>query len=249
MPARKKVVAKAKGASRPATTRSTKGAKASPRKAVPKSTAAAPKAKGKAGKARSATSTTTAAPASAPAARSALHASRRAKAFTPGRDVMVIDWALFGELSRALALKVARDFDPDLVIGVATAGVIPGATVAAIMDVEFHSMIISRRYHTDTVRASPAVFGNVPVEVRDQHVLIVDETCSSGATLRLAVSALRNAGAAQVRTAVSFRTGSYRPDYMAIETDAAIVLPWDREILVDGELVLNPEYDGVIGIR
>ena len=127
----------------------------------------------------------------------------RAAAAAGEKDVMEIDWTLFGELSRALALKVARAWDPDLVIGIATAGVIPGATIAAILDREFHSMIISRRYHADTVRATPAVFGQVPAEVRDQHVLVVDETCDSGATLRLAVAALLNAGAADVRTAVA----------------------------------------------
>ncbi len=231
MPARKKVVAKAKGGTRTA----------SPK---PSRAKAAVKAAAK--------------PASKPVSKAPHKAQPnplqklsplKGSASARTEDVMEIDWALFGELSRALALKVARDYDPDLVIGVATAGVIPGATVAAILDVEFHSMIISRSYHSDTVRATPAVFGNVPAEVRDQRVLVVDETCDSGATMRLAVSALRNAGAAEVRTAVSFRTGSYKPDFVALETEAAIVLPWDREILVDGRLVLNPEYADVIGIR
>lgn len=160
------------------------------------------------------------------------------------KDIMEIDWALFGELSRVLALKVARAWDPDLVIGIATAGVIPGATIAAILDCEFHSMVISRRYHAETVRATPAVFGQVPAEVRGQHVLIVDETCDSGATMRLAVAACLNGGAADVRTAVAFRTGSYQPDFVALEAEAEIILPWDREILVDGELVPNPAFTG-----
>lgn len=160
------------------------------------------------------------------------------------KDIMEIDWALFGELSRVLALKVARAWDPDLVVGIATAGVIPGATIAAILDCEFHSMVISRRYHAETVRATPAVFGQVPAEVRGQHVLIVDETCDSGDTMRLAVAACLNGGAADVRTAVAFRTGSYQPDFVALEAEAEIILPWDREILVDGELVPNPAFTG-----
>ena len=242
MPALKKVVAKAKGGTRATASKASRAKVAkAPAKSAPKPTKPAAKSAAKSAAKPSASV--------AHAPRAHAEPPLRARASTRPIDVMEIDWALFGELSRALALKVARSFDPDLVIGIATAGVIPGATVAAILDVEFHSMIISRRYHADTVRATPAVFGNVPAEVRAQHVLIVDETCDSGATLRLAVSALRNAGAAEVRTAVSFRTGSYRPDYVALETEAAIVLPWDREILVDGDLVLNPEYADVIGIR
>lgn len=199
---------------------------------------------------KSAASPKKAAPArakAAPRAKAAGPVPPRRPASAPAKDVLEIDWSLFGELSRALALKVARDYDPDMVVGIATAGVIPGATIAAMLDCEFHSMIISRRYHADTVRDTPTVFGSVPHEVRGQHVLIVDETCDSGATMRLAVSAIRNAGARQVRTAVSFATGSYKPDYHALATDAEIVLPWDREILVDGELVLNPDYEDLVG--
>lgn len=167
---------------------------------------------------------------------------------TPDRakGVLEVEWPLFGELSRALALKVARAYDPEIVIGIATAGVIPGATVAAILDREFHSLTVSRRYHADTVRHSPAIFGAVPPEVRGRRVLLVDETCDSGDTMRLAVSALVNGGASQVRTAVAFRTGSYEPDFHALATESTIVLPWDREILVDGALVTNPMYEAAL---
>ncbi len=164
------------------------------------------------------------------------------KGSRPPRDLFDVDWPLFGELSRALALRVAREFDPELVIGIANAGVVPGAVVAAILDRPFHSLIVSRRYRADTVRETPAIFGAAPTEVRDRRVLIVDETCDSGATLRLAVAALVNAGAGEIRTAVSFKTGDYRPDYFALETESTIVLPWDKEILVDGELGPNPKY-------
>jgi hypoxanthine phosphoribosyltransferase len=74
----------------------------------------------------------------------------------------------------------------------------------------------------------------------------VDETSDSGDTMRLAVSALVNSGATQVRTAVAFKTGSYEPDFHALATESTIVLPWDREILVDGELVMNPVYQGAL---
>ena len=164
----------------------------------------------------------------------------------PSKGVLLVDWPLFGELSRALALKVARTWLPDMVVGVATAGVVPGAAVAAILDLPFHSILVSRRYSADTVRETPAVFGAAPGDVRGKRVLVVDETCDSGATMRLAVGALVNAGAKEVRTAVSFRTGSFEPDFHALATESAIVLPWDREILVGQELQPNPKYAGML---
>jgi hypoxanthine phosphoribosyltransferase len=146
------------------------------------------------------------------------------------RGVLEVDWPLFGELSRALALKVARSYDPEVVVGIATAGVIPGAVIAAILGREFHSIIVSRRYHAEHVRETPAILGVAPPEVRGRRVLLVDETCDTGETLRMAVAAIVNAGAADVRTAVGFRTGPYEPDFSALETESTIVLPWDMEI-------------------
>lgn len=149
---------------------------------------------------------------------------------------------MFGELSRALALKVSREYDPEIVVGIATAGVVPGAVVAAMLGKEFHSIMISRRYRAEETRDTPAVFSAAPAEVRDKRVLIVDETCDSGETMRLAVGSIVNAGASEVRTAVGFRTGPYQPDFHALATESTIVLPWDRELIVDGELTLNPLY-------
>ena len=160
----------------------------------------------------------------------------------PVRDTMNISWPLFGELARALALKVSRDFDPDLVVGVATAGVVPGAVVAAMLDRPFHSIIVSRRYRADAVRETPSVLSAAPGDVLKKRVLIVDETCNNGDTMRLAKAAIVNAGATEVRTAVSFKTGPYQPDWYALETESMIVLPWDKETIVDGELVPNPKY-------
>jgi uncharacterized protein len=158
------------------------------------------------------------------------------------KGVFEVEWPLFGELSRGLALKVARSYDPQVVVGIATAGVVPGAVISAILNREFHSMVVSRRFGAETVRETPAVLGSVPTAVRGKRVLVVDETCDTGDTIRLAVAAMVNAGAAEVRTAVAFQTGPYAPDFHALATESTIVLPWDREVLIDGELLPNPLY-------
>jgi hypoxanthine phosphoribosyltransferase len=172
--------------------------------------------------------------------------SPRRQTVDPSQGVLHVEWPLFGELSRALALKVSRSYDPEIVVGVATAGVIPGAVVAAMLGKEFHSIVISRRYRSDGPSDTPAVFSAAPPEVRDRRVLIVDETCDSGETLRLAVGAIVNAGATEVRTAVGFKTGTYEPDFHALATESAIILPWDREVIVDGELAANPLYSDAL---
>ena len=164
------------------------------------------------------------------------------KAARPGRrpahGVLQVDWAFFGELCRALALKIFREYDPDLVVGIAKAGVIPGAVVASILQRDFASIAIARA--ADGAR--PAVIAGPPRIVTGRRVLVVDETCDSGDTMKLALAAVRELRPGQMRSAVSFKTGDCRPDFWALETDNFIILPWDREIIVDGEIVMRPDY-------
>lgn len=168
--------------------------------------------------------------------------SPRRTSFDRSKGVIDVEWPFFGELSRGLALKVSREYDPEVVLGIATAGVIPGAVIAAILNREFHSMVVSRRFGADTVRQTPAVLSAAPADIRGRRILVVDETCDTGDTIRLAVAAAVNAGASDVRTAVAFRTGDYTPDFHGLATESTIILPWDREILIDGDLVPNPLY-------
>src|SRR3954451_12711141 len=168
--------------------------------------------------------------------------SPRKRTIDAAKGVLEIEWPFFGELSRGLALKVARTYDPEIVVAIATAGVIPGAVIAAILGREFHAMVVSRRFGTESVRETPAVLSAAPPTIRDRRVLVVDETCDTGDTIRLAVARIVNAGASEVRTAVAFQTGSFTPDFHALATESTIILPWDREVLIDGELLPNPLY-------
>jgi hypoxanthine phosphoribosyltransferase len=154
------------------------------------------------------------------------------------RDVLEIDWPLFGELCRGLALKIAREYDPELVLGIAKAGVVPGAVVASMLGRDFAAMSITRR----TPLARPTLIDGPPASVRGRRVLIVDETCDSGDTLKVALAAVRRLAPAEVRTAVSIRTGAYQPNFHALQTASFMILPWDREMVIDGELMVRPEY-------
>jgi len=160
-------------------------------------------------------------------------------------EYLEVDWTMFGELCRALALKVARDYDPEVVIGLSRAGVIPAAIISSMMGgVDFHALRISRKEGDEVVRERPAIFSEVPAAVTGRRVLIVDEITTSGDTLRLALAAVRAAHPAEVRTATSFaRTTGYQPDYAALTMDAFVVFPWDRQLIGEDGLVVNPDYD------
>ncbi len=163
---------------------------------------------------------------------------RIAQSGPPSRGVLEVDWMFFGELCRALALRVAHEYDPEVVLGIAKAGVIPGVVVASILQVEFCSMVVTRQAEGQM----PVLVSGPPATIRGRRVLLVDETCDTGHTLKLALLEVRGLKPAEMRTAVSFKTGSYRPDFYSFETDKFIVLPWDREVIAGGELITRPDY-------
>lgn len=163
---------------------------------------------------------------------------KRAGSVPPPRGVLEIDWPFFGELCRALALKVAREYQPEVILGIAKAGVIPGVVVASILQVEFTSMAVTRR----DADSDPILVAGPPASIKGRRVLLVDETCDTGSTLKLALHEVKGMKPSAVKSAVSFRTGPYAPDFHAFETDNLIILPWDREVIAGEELIANPEY-------
>src|ERR687897_378076 len=119
------------------------------------------------------------------------------------RGTLEVDWPFFGELCRALALRVAREYQPEIVLGIAKAGVIPGVVVASILQTEFTSMAVTRQ----EAGAQPVLLSGPPTTIRGRRVLVVDETCDTGSTMKLALSEIRALRPAEVRSAVSFKTG------------------------------------------
>ena len=170
--------------------------------------------------------------------------------FEPGtqrNSVFELSWELFGELCRALALKVYREYEPDMVVGIATAGVIPAAVIADILQVDFYSMKISRRADGMEEQREPMLLSTAPVQAAGKRVLLVDEIVTSGDTMRIALAAMRDVVPAETRTAACFcRTTGYQPDFHALPTDDLVVFPWDRQVIEDGQLVVHPTYRGRI---
>lgn len=165
------------------------------------------------------------------------------------QGVMELSWEVFGELCRALAVKVARSgYRPEVVVGIAKAGVIPGAVIASILRSDFYSMKITRREPGGGVRATPEVLSGAPRQATGRRVLIVDEICTTGETLRIAGNAVRNVGPAETRSAVSIvKVGGFQPDYHALETEGTVIFPWDRQVVTPaGELIVNPQYEDLL---
>jgi hypoxanthine phosphoribosyltransferase len=162
-------------------------------------------------------------------------------------EFLDLSWEMFGELCRALAMRVGQDYRAEAVVGIARAGVIPAAVLASILRIDFYSMKISRWDGEERVRDRPAILSAAPPQVRGKRVVLVDEVTTSGDTFRLGLAALRDVGPAVVRTATGVvRPRGVAPGYYALETDSTVVLPWDRKIFSGNEWVVNPRYKDVL---
>jgi len=162
----------------------------------------------------------------------------------PRRAVREIGWAAFGEVARALALRIHQKFKADAVVGIAKGGVFVGGALAAALGAEFYPVRIEkRRRDAGTLPHVPA--SELP-DLTGRRVLVVDDVASSGATLARARALARKAGAREVRTAVLVvRPGGARPDYSVHETDELVLFGWDYQLDGSGGGPGDPGEAGV----
>jgi hypoxanthine phosphoribosyltransferase len=158
------------------------------------------------------------------------------------KGVLEIDWLKFAELSAQLAEKVAP-FQPETIIGVARAGLLPATTVACMLRCEFYPVRITRRVNDRAVYPQPVWKTPVPDEVAGRRVAVIDEIADTGETLALVVAGVQAKGAARVVTAclVSHTWARPQPDMVALRSDAFVIFPWDRQVFSDGQWQLHPE--------
>jgi hypoxanthine phosphoribosyltransferase len=163
------------------------------------------------------------------------------------KGVAELNWEDCAKLSRQLASELAAQ-EISTVIGIARAGLIPATTVALAMHWEFFPVRVTRRVNDKVVRDHPVWLTDVPISVAGQRVAVIDEIADSGETLALVAARVRERGASQVVTAclVSHTWADPVPDLCALVSDALIIFPWDKNVLVDGRWDLHPELSAAL---
>jgi hypoxanthine phosphoribosyltransferase len=155
-----------------------------------------------------------------------------------------ISWPLFHSLCKGLALAVAP-YQPEVILAVGRGGYYPGTLLAHILRVDVFPVRLSRRVNDVVTHKRPRWVVKPPKSIKGRRVLVVDEICDTGETLKKVAKRAEKLGAT-VQTAVLYaHTHSATvPDYIGIITDALILNPWDREVVQDGAFIVHPEYAG-----
>jgi hypoxanthine phosphoribosyltransferase len=154
-----------------------------------------------------------------------------------------ITWEQFGEHCKDLALAIEKRFQPQCVVGISKGGLPLATVLASMFRIDLYPIRLSYRERDQVLHKQPIWMVPVNSRVAGLRVLLVDEISVSGVTLKLATEELFRKGAAEVFTVtLAIHKSSVKPDIYAIESDALIILPWDKWIIDNGEFTLHPEY-------
>ena len=154
-----------------------------------------------------------------------------------------MSWEEVEGICRGVALEAARNFSPDVVVGIAKGGLIPATMIASILRVDLYPCIVTRRRRGEIVSDRPRVVVSVSEKVFGQRVLIVDEMVVTGETMRMVTTECKKERAKMVKTAVLWASSeSWKPTWYGMETAGFIMFPWDYEVISSGTFVLNPVY-------
>jgi hypoxanthine phosphoribosyltransferase len=113
-----------------------------------------------------------------------------------------------------------------------------------MLQIEVYPVRLSRRQDDVVVRDTPLWLVEPSAAVRGRRVLVVDEMCSSGQTIRMVKARALELGAAEARTATLYAHtwGVAAVDYTGLISDELVLNPWDREVYREGAFAFHPEY-------
>ena len=163
--------------------------------------------------------------------------------YSSRQGIHPIGWMDFHAMARRLAEELALH-QPDAIIGIARAGLIPAAEVAYMLRTELYPIRLTRRQNDQVVYPQPVWVTPVPEDVAGKVIAVVDEIASRGETLAMAADAVRAQGAQRVITAclVSHSWANPQPDLTVLVSDALVIFPWGRHIWLNGRWQPHPEY-------
>lgn len=141
------------------------------------------------------------------------------------------DWKTFGEHVFAIAKQIVERGDQfDRIIALAKGGTAIVRPIADLCGIkELSSIQIEFYTGIEKTAKTPVITQSLPVRIKDERVLIIDDVADSGGTLILATNYVRQHGASDIKTAtlVLKPWTKFEPDFSYYKTDAWIIFPWE----------------------
>lgn len=170
--------------------------------------------------------------------------------YSQRKGVLEVSWEDFAKLAGQLAEKL-EPYHVQGIIGIARAGLFPATAVALALRLELYPARLTRRLNDQVIYSTPVWKTPVSTEVAGKVVAVVDEMADTGQTLNMVADAARLLGASQVITSslVAHSWADPMPELCALVSDAFIVFPWGRHVLVDGKWQPHPEIQAALALQ
>lgn len=148
-----------------------------------------------------------------------------------GSVYQLFTWNDFGKLELLLAKQInTSPYKFDRLIALAKGGTTISRAIADLCGIqELSSIQIEFYTGIETTARTPVITQSLPIKIKDERVLIVDDVADSGETLALATNYLNQHGASLIKSA-TLVTKSWtkpRPDFSCLDSDAWIIFPWE----------------------
>ena len=116
----------------------------------------------------------------------------------------------------------------DAVLGIARGGWVPARLLSDFLSVRRLVSVQIESYDNE-VKGSLRLLEDVPAELIDSRLLLVDDISDSGSSLIAIIDALRRSGATKFRTATLYTKpwSKLVPDYFFKEVSEWVVFPWE----------------------
>lgn len=127
-----------------------------------------------------------------------------------------------------------ENFEPDLIVSIARSGLIPAALIAYtlgnkqlyVVKIDFSKT--QRDGKNQDLMERPVITQELTKDVRGLKILVVDEMCVSGSTLKMMRDYMDMKQPAEVRYAVLYKQpwSEFNPNYSGREIEAWPIYPW-----------------------
>lgn len=142
---------------------------------------------------------------------------------------VLMSWAEVEKAVAALANMVRREFNPDIIVGIARGGLIPAVRLSHLLEDRLMRVIHVKYYEDIDIRKEkPEIWSDV--RKLEGRVLVVDDVADTGGTLGVVLDHIkqRTKGEVKVATIAWKPRSSVKPDFYVFEADKWIVFPWEE---------------------
>ncbi len=126
---------------------------------------------------------------------------------------------------------LADKFKPEVIIGVARGGWIPGRLLADFFLLRETANVKVELYHDIEKRGeTPIITQEISTSLEGKRVLLVDDVADSGKSLQVVIKEFERLGIENFRCATIYYKpmSIIKPDYYVIETTSWVVFGWER---------------------